>query len=108
MKSETMASLLLLLAKAVLGFVTLKAAEMSGAKGSPVLWFIGGAIIPMVALPSALLKLDPRRKLDRVLLRPIDLDLNSYRICAEFVRKVALKLYPIVSNLQSRLTVLKT
>ena len=79
MEPNTMASLLFLLVIAALGFITMKAAEMRRAKGSPALWFIAGAMIPLVALPAALLpldlQLDPNRKLDRVL---FDLNLKIW------------------------------
>jgi hypothetical protein len=82
MEPDTMASLLFLLVIAALGFITMKAAEVRRAKGSPVPWFIGGAMIPLVALPAALLpldlQLDPNRKLDRVLLKIIDLNLKIW------------------------------
>jgi len=78
MEPDTMASLLFLLVIAALGFITMKAAEVRRAKGSPVPWFIGGAMIPLVALPAALLQLDPNRELDRVLLKIIDLNLKIW------------------------------
>lgn len=78
MEPDTMASLLFRLVIAALGFITMKAAEMRRAKGSPVPWFIGGAMIPLAALPAALYQLDPDRKLDRVLLKIIDLSLKIW------------------------------
>jgi hypothetical protein len=78
MEPDTMVSLLFFLVIAALGFITMKAAEIRRAKGSPVLWFIAGAMIPLVALPAALLQLVPNRKLDRVLLKIIDLNLKIW------------------------------
>jgi hypothetical protein len=78
MEPDTMESLLVLLLIAALGFITMKAAEMRGANGPPVLWFIGGAMIPLVALPAALLQLDLNRILDRVLPKLIDLKLKIW------------------------------
>jgi hypothetical protein len=107
MESEATTSLLLLLAKIAVGFITMKAAELRGTKGSPALWFIGGAVIPLVALPAAVIKLDPRRQLDRFLLKLVDRDLKMLQQCTEFVKKVALKCYPTICDLKSKLAVLK-
>jgi hypothetical protein len=108
MDSETIASLLLLLAMLAAGFVTMVIAHLRGPKGPPILWFIGGAIIPLVALPAAIIKLNPNRKVDRVLLKATELGQIRARQCTEFVKKIALKYFPVVQGVKSRLSLLKT
>jgi hypothetical protein len=107
MESETIASLLLLLAMLAAGLVTMIAAYMRGPKGPPIIWFIGGAFLPLIALPAALIKLNPKRKAGRVVLKLTELARMRARQCTELAKKVALKCFLLVRGLKSPLTLLK-
>jgi hypothetical protein len=71
-----------------LGLITVKVAEDRGAEGSPIFWFIGGALLFIIALPFALkAKIDPK-KLEKK--KIAGRDMKKCPRCAEMVQQNAL------------------
>jgi hypothetical protein len=50
---------------AACGFITMKVAEYRGVVGRSTLWFIGGALVFIIAFPAALLLKVDRKKLNK-------------------------------------------
>jgi RNA polymerase subunit RPABC4/transcription elongation factor Spt4 len=60
-----MEGLLFLFFILAMGLITAKVAKDRGVPGSPILWFIGGALICIVALPAALLQAPDPKQLEK-------------------------------------------